>query len=208
MSGPQGSASWHAARTGKLTASRMAAAMAFTKGGKESAERTRLKVELLCERLTGDAFPHVVTEAMRHGQFTEPDAKAAYEAATFNRVIECGFIDHPTIELCGASPDGLIGTDGLIETKCPTTATHVSWLLAGVVPEQHKPQMLLQLAVTGRKWVDFVAFDPRVPQPQQLFIRRFEPTREQIAEVEAAARQFLSELDAMWEQLTTTPVMG
>lgn len=208
MSDLQGTAAWHAARSGKLTASRMAAAMSFLKNGKESADRYRLKVELLCERLTGDAFPHVVTQAMRDGIEHEPLAKAAYEAETFNRVVNVGFIDHPTIEFCGASPDGLIRAEGLIEVKCPTTPTHLTWMLAGVVPDQHKPQMLLQLATTRRKWCDFVSFDPRVPEPQQLFIRRFTPTLEQIEEVEEAARQFLRELDEMWEQLTTTPVVA
>lgn len=208
MSGPQGSASWHAARGGKLTASRMAAAMSFTKAGKESADRTRLKVELLCERLTGDAFPHIVTEPMRWGIDNEPLAKQAYEAATFNRIVDVGFIDHPEIDMCGASPDGLVGADGLVECKVPNTATHIGWMLAGVVPAAHIPQILLQLATTRRKWCDFVSFDPRLPEPQQLFIRRFTPTAEQIEEVEEAARQFLRELDAMWEQLTTTPVVA
>jgi hypothetical protein len=111
-------------------------------------------------------------------------------------------VDHPSIEHLGASPDGLVGSDGLIEIKCPTTGTHLQTILDGVVPTQHYPQMILQAACTGREWVDFVSFDPRVDEPHQLFVRRFYPTKEQIAEVESEAIQFLAEVDVMFEVLS------
>lgn len=198
----QGSAEWHSARTGKLTASRMKYAMAFNKDGKESKDRADLKVEILCERMTDQVADHFVNPAMRWGTKTEPKAKEAYEELTGELIRNVGFFDHPTIEHCGASPDGLLGHDGLIEIKCPTSATHLQWRFSGVVPAEHKPQMILQLACTGRQWCEFVSFDPRMPEAQQLFIRRYTPTVEEIAEVEKAARKFLAEIEAMFEKVT------
>lgn len=195
-------AAFLSAREGKLTASNMAAAMSFTKAGKPTAERTALQKAILAERLTGISVPHYVSPEMKWGTENEPHAKAAYEVETGELIVPCATIDHPTIGELAATPDGLVGHDGLIETKCPKTETHITWLLAGVVPEQHKPQMILQVACTGRRWVDFVSFDPRLPEKQQLFIRRYEPTPEEIAAVEAAAVTFLDEVQAMFEQLT------
>ena len=195
-------AAFLSAREGKLTASNMAAAMAFLKNGKPSSERTALQKAILAERLTGTSVPHYVSPEMRWGTETEPHAKAAYEVETGELIVPCATIDHPTIPFLAATPDGLLGRDGLIETKCPKTETHLTWLLAGVVPEQHKPQMILQAACTGRKWIDFVSFDPRLPAKTQLFIRRYEPTREEIEAVEEAARVFLGEVEVMWTQLT------
>jgi predicted phage-related endonuclease len=138
------------------------------------------------------------------GQDTEPDCKSAWEAHTGQFIAPCGLYDHPEIDNFAATPDGLIGSDGLIECKCPTSPTFTGWLLAGVVPEQHMPQMAAQLLCTGRKWVEFVAYDPRVKDPTlRLFVRRFEPTTEYLGKVEEAAMQFLAEVDSMWEQLTT-----
>jgi hypothetical protein len=138
---------------------------------------------------------------MSWGIEKEPEAKAAYEAKTGRLITDVGFIDHPRIEFCGASPDGFV-EDGLIEIKCPTTATHVSWILDGGIPEEHKAQMTLQAAVTGRSWVDFVSYDPRMPEPQQLLIRRFYPTPAEIAEIESEAEKFLAEVDALFDTIT------
>ena len=142
-----------------------------------------------------------VTPAMQHGTDTEPAAKLTYEAATGAKVMPAPFVEHVSIENFGASPDGLLGTDGLLEVKCPTTTKFIGWILAGVVPDEHKPQMLAQLACTQRKWVEFVAFDPRMPENRRLFIRRFEPTQEEIKAVEDAAVKFLDEVDAMFDQV-------
>lgn len=198
-------ASWLAARAGKLTASRMADAMSFLKDGKtSSAKRSQLLRELLAERLTGESVRHFVSDAMQWGLEKEADAKAAYEAETGAFVGEAGFFDHPRIDMFGATPDGILAGDGLIETKAPTSPTFVEWVMAGVVPAEHKPQMIAQCACTGRKWVEFVAYDPRVRDPRrQLFVRRFDPKAEEIAAVEAAAEQFLAELDRMFEIFTT-----
>ena len=196
-------AAWLSARCGKLTASRMADAMDVLKSGKGSAARTRLMHEILAERMTGDSVPHYVNDLMRHGLEQEPVAKEAFEVATGSLLIPCGFCDHPFIDNFGATPDSLLDRDALVEFKCPQTTTHIAWKLAGVVPEQHKPQILAQLACTGRTRAVFVSFDPRVPPKQQLFIAEWMPERAEIERVEQAARDFLAEVSAMWEVLTT-----
>lgn len=196
-------AAWLSARAGKLTASRMRDAMDFLKNDKPSAKRSQLMRELLAERLTGDSVRHFVTDAMRWGLEREADALAAYEAETGTFVLPAGFYDHPRIDNLGATPDGLLPDGGLIETKCPTTATMVDWTMAGVVPDEHKPQMCVQIACTGRTWCEFVAYDSRIRNPRhRLFIRRYEPTADEVAKVEAAAETFLAELDAMFSAFT------
>lgn len=207
---PQDDPRWLPARVGKLTASRMADAIAMIKDGaklkdgtqkmKPGASRIALLRELCAERLVGSAKDHFVTDAMQWGLDNEDAACDAYEAASGNILVRSGFYDHPTIENFGASPDREIDHDGLAETKCPTTTKFVEWRLAGVVPEEHQAQMLAQLACTRRKYVDFIAYDPRVPPKAQLFVRRFEPSLEQIQEAEAQAKEFLAELEAMVEE--------
>lgn len=198
-------AAWLRARAGKLTASRMRDAMSFLKNGKPSEARSKLMRELLAERLTGDSVRHFVSDAMAWGLEKECDAKSAYEAHAGIFIREAGFYDHPRIDNLGATPDGLLAHDGLIETKCPTTATMVEWSLAGIVPEEHKPQMIVQIACTGRAWCEFVAYDPRIRDPRrQLFVRRFEPTAVEIECVELAAELFLRELDQMFDLFTTS----
>ena len=199
-------AAWLSARAGKLTASRMADALDFRKDGKPGAARIKLMHEILAERLTTDSVRHYVTDAMQWGMEKEAEAKAAYEAETGEFVSQAGFYDHPRIDNFGGTPDGLLDGGGLIETKCPTTTTFVAWKMACVIPEEHKPQMLAQLAVTGRRWCEFVAFDPRIKNPaHRLFIRRFSPPPEEIAGIERAAEAFLAEVETAWEALAGAP---
>jgi putative phage-type endonuclease len=196
----QGTVEWLKERCGCLTASRMAEAMDFLKGGKESDKRKKLKIELIAERMTDTMVSRYVNEAMEWGIMQEPYARARYEEVTGTLVQLCGFAIHGDIPFFGASPDGLVGEDGLIEIKCPTTTTYTEWMIGGVVPEQHKAQMTAQLAVTGRRFVDFFAFDPRIKVEQhQHFLRRFEPPEEDIAKVEDAARTFLAEIDKLFD---------
>lgn len=202
LAGAQQSAAWFQERIGKLTASNMAAAMNFKKDGKESKERLDLKIAIIAERMTDIIREVYVNDAMMHGVEQEPNAKLAYTAHTGLKLMPAPFIPHPTIENFGASPDGFVG-DGLLEVKCPTTPKHIAWILAGGIPEEHKPQMLAQMACTGRKWCEFVSFDPRVQERQRLFIRRFTPAAEEIQAVEAAAELFLDEVDAMFDQVVS-----
>ena len=106
-----------------------------------------------------------------------------------------GFVKHPSIAYLGASPDGLVNNDGLIEIKCPETTTHLQRIEADTVPEDIKPQMLLQLIVTNRKWCAFVDYDPRLPQKLQLFIKRFEPTAEELNTALDYFKNFLQEIE-------------
>jgi putative phage-type endonuclease len=195
---------WLASRCSKLTASRMRDAMDFLKNGNPTAARSNLLRELLAERVTGMTMRHFVNPAMEWGLLQEPEAKNFYQAMSGNLITECGFYDHPEIENFGATPDGLLSANGLIEIKCPTTGTFLNWWLAGkVTPDEHKPQMIAQLLCTGRQWCDFVAFDPRIQsESHRMFISRFEPTDEERAKVLAAAVTFLDELDEMFYQFT------
>lgn len=192
------------ARCGKLTASRMKDAIAVLKDGRPAKARTDLIRDILAERLTGSSVRHYVTEAMQWGIEQEDAAKAAYEAHAGEFILPCGVYDHPRIDMFAATPDGLIAHDGLIEIKAPTSPTFVEWIMAGVVPEEHKPQMLAQLACTGRHWVEFVAYDPRVQRRSPLFIRRYEPQPADIVEIEERAEAFLAEVDKYWTLLVET----
>jgi len=197
-------AAWLRDRAGKFTASRLPDALDIRKDGKPGAKRIQLQFDILAERSTGESVRHYVNPAMEWGLVTEPEARAAWEAHTGEIVTECGFYDHPRIDMFGATPDGLLSPDGLIEIKCPTTPTFVRWRMAGVVPEEHKPQMLGQMACTGRKWCEFVAYDPRIRDERaRLFVRRYTPTPEEIAGIEKVAEEFLAEIDRMWEVFTT-----
>lgn len=197
----QKTADWYAARLGKLTASKIADATAKIKTG-EAASRRAYRAQLVAERLTG--LPQGVdlsnNKAVQWGNDAEPLARAAFEAETEQFVTEIGFIDHPAIAMAGCSPDGLLGGDGVVEIKCPNTATHIEYLKAGTVPSDYRKQILWQLACTGRKWAKFVSFDPRLNQENQLLIVHFEPTQDEIAELEAEARVFLDEVaaDEIW----------
>lgn len=192
-----GTPGWLAARRGLLTASRVADAIAVLKTGKPSESRKKLMMELLAERMTGHAVDHYVTPAMQWGIDNQAAAISEYEAETGELVGPEVFVLHPSIDWFGATPDGLVGKDGLIEVKCPTTPKHLAYVVAGEVPDEYKPQMLCQLACTRRQWVDFVSFDPRIKSPARLFIRRFEPAHSEIERIEEQAREFLAELQAM-----------
>lgn len=148
----------------------------------------------MTERLTGKDPEPFTNEAIQWGIDQEVHACQAYSKRTGNAVTEVGFVDHPVIEFSGASPDGLVGEDGLIEIKCPTTATHIETLLKGEINDRYKLQMLWQMACTGRKWCDFVSFDPRLPEDMQLFIQRVHRDDKAVAHVEREVREFLEEV--------------
>lgn len=198
----QQSSAWVRQRIGWCTASRMRDVLATLKNGQPAEARRKYAMELVAERLVDGALDHFVSPAMQWGIECEPEAADAYEEVTGTLLERCGFHPHPRIEFFGATPDRLLGGDGLVEIKCPTTATYVAWRAAGEVPAEHKPQMLAQLACTRRRFVDFVAYDPRVRQREhRIFIRRYEPSVDEIAAVEAAVEQFLAEVEALFQQV-------
>ena len=194
----QGSPEWLSERAGKVTASMVSAVLAKP----ETAGFRDYQAQLVAEILTGKPQGSDYTNAaMQFGTEMEPLARSAYEAETGFSVDEVGFCQHPTIDRAGASPDGLVGNSGLVEIKCPKVATHLAYLIAGVVPAGYKNQMLWQMACTGRDWCDFASFRPDLPEHLQLFIVRFKRDPERIKELETAVVAFLDTVDKMINQL-------
>lgn len=198
----QGSPEWHAQRCGKVTASKIAEILARTKNG-WGAGRANYRAQLVAERLTGlVAMDGYTNAAMEWGKETEAEARAAYSFYTGRDVALVGFVDHPTLAMSGASPDGLVADDGLVEIKCPITATHIETLLGAAIPGKYELQMQWQMACTGRQWCDFVSYDPRMPEDMRLFVRRLSRDEQRIEEIATEVRAFLSEIQATVNQLT------
>ena len=193
---------WFKERLGKVTASRVSDVIAKTKSG-YSASRANYMAELVCERLTGARGESYQSAAILWGVEQEAPARTAYEADTGVLVVETGFIPHGTIAMSGASPDGLVNDDGLVEIKCPLSATHIDTLLTGTIPSKYITQMQWQMACTGRQWCDFVSYDPRLPENMQLFIKRVPRDNIEIASLENEVILFLAELDAKIQSLTS-----
>lgn len=196
----QGSPEWLQERCGKVTASRIADLMAKTKSG-WSASRANYASQLICERLTGCVAPSFTNAAMIHGTETEPEARRAYEFFVDRDVQQVGFVPHPTINMAGASPDGLVGDDGLLELKCPNSATHIETLLLGQIPDKYMKQMQFQMACTGRQWCDFASYDNRLPERMRLYVQRVKRDAALVGEIEADVTAFLKEIDETVEQL-------
>ena len=194
----QGSEEWLQARCGRVTASRVADIIAKTKTG-YGASRANYMAELIAERLTGEPTRGFTNAAMEWGTANESGARWAYEFLHDVTVEEVGFIPHPQIATAGASPDGLVGTDGLVEIKAPNTATHIDTLLSGTIPGKYVTQMLWQMACTDRQWCDFVSYDPRLPASMRVFVKRLHRDEDQIKTLEAEVIKFLYELE---EKLT------
>lgn len=196
----QGTPEWFSQRLGKVTASRVADVMATTKSG-PSASRKNYLMELLCQRLTGRREEGFTSAAMQRGIDMEPLARSAYEIDKSVIVTEAGFVTHPDCPYLGASPDGLVAHDGLIEIKNPNTAQHVACIQSGKHDEKYYPQMQCQMACTGRQWCDFVSYDDRMPEPLQLFVCRVERSDKYIAEMMESVRSFLDELEKLQAEM-------
>jgi len=194
----QRSAEWFSARLGKVTASKIDDIMAKTKSG-ESQYTKRYKLQLVTERLTNKVVPLFMNAAMAHGVEYEDEARVEYankmKLLIDTDVREVGFIDHPSIHMSGASPDGLVGKDGLIEIKCPQPITHTETLVSSEIARKYIHQMQWQMACTGKKWCDFVSYQPSFPEDCKLFIKRVERDDDLIGHLEVAVSKFLSEVD-------------
>jgi putative phage-type endonuclease len=186
---------WLAVRLGKATSSRIADIIARTKSG-YSTSRANYAAQLVCERLTGVAAETYQSAAMVWGIEKEPDARRLYEFEQDVAVRDAGFFDHPTLAMSGASPDGLVGEEGLLEVKCPITATHLETLMGRTIPGKYLTQMQWQMAVTGRAWCDFVSYDPRLPADLRLFIQRVPRDAILIGALEREVARFLAEVQA------------
>jgi putative phage-type endonuclease len=189
----QGSDDWFAARLGKATASRIADIVAKTKTG-WGASRANYEAQLIAERLTETAAESYTNAAMQWGIDTEPQARRAYEFMADAEVEGVGFVEHPGLEWSGASPDGLVGENGLLEIKCPATATHIATLLGAAIPGKYIKQVQWQLACTGRQWCDWVSYDPRMPENMCLFVERIGRDDALITELEKEVRRFMDEV--------------
>ena len=197
----QGTEAWLEIRRGKVTASKMKDVMAKGRGKEPSKTRQKYMTQLLVERLTGQSEDFYVNAAMEWGTEHEPQARLVYEFLHDVEVKQIAFADHPTVEMFGASPDGLIGDDGGLEIKCPLSSTHIEWMLADEVPVEHVKQMMTCMAVTGRKWWDFMSYDPRMPQHLQTFVKRLDRDEQMVVKIEDATQKFNAELSERIEQL-------
>ena len=195
----QGSPEWFAARCGKVTASRIADLSAQTKTG-WGAGRANYMAQLIADRLTGNVAESFSNAAMQWGTDTEPLARSAYAFFKDATIQEVGFVDHPTIPMSGASPDGLVGENGLVEIKCPNTSTHIETLLNSKIPAKYIKQMQWQMACTGREWCDFVSFDPRMPEHLCIFVDRVHA--EGISELETQVKDFIAEMEEKITELS------
>lgn len=191
---------WFEARLGKVTASRVSDVLA-TRKGQESAVRAKYKIQLATERMTNKKTDTYMNQAMQDGVEREPMAREIYEKFKDVTVNEIGFVQHPAIEMAGASPDGLVGDEGIIEIKCPIETTHTTNLLEKKLPAKYKPQVQFQLASTGRKWCDFISYNPNFEPRLQLMIVRVERDDEYIEMLEVKIKEFLGEVEDMIKKL-------
>jgi putative phage-type endonuclease len=189
----QGTDEWKHIRLGKVTASGVADVLAKTKSG-VSASRGNYLIKLALQRVTGEIEDGFTSDAMAWGIDNEAQARVAYEVKSGNFVDQVAFVDHPIIPWFGASPDGLVNNDGLVEIKCPNSATHWSYIKAGEPPMKYYIQMQAQMACTDRKWCDFVSFDPRMPDRSKLFIKRVMRDKDFIIEMQSEIYKFLEEV--------------
>jgi putative phage-type endonuclease len=194
----QRSEEWFQARLGKVTASRVSDVLSKIKTG-ESASRRNYKIQLVSERLTGEKQETYINQAMQDGIDREFYAREKY-VQQHGEVEEVGFIQHPTLE-AGASPDGLVSDDGIIEIKCPLGTTHTETLMTQEVPSKYIPQIQFQLRCTGRKWCDFVSYNPMFPEHLQLFVKRVEADEQYQAMLDKEIEDFLLEVTTIIDKL-------
>lgn len=194
----QGTEEWHQERLGKVTASRINDVMM----GSAKAGYQNYRAQLVCERLTEKPTETFKSAAMQQGNDLEPQARAVYTLETGRSVAEVGFMPHPSLANAGASPDGLIGSDGMVQIKCPEPKTHIKFLMGGTIPQMYRYQVQWEMACTGRKWSDFASFNSDLPDEMRLFIKRFERDDELIADMETRAAGFLADVESQIKALT------
>ncbi|MDC0183035.1 YqaJ viral recombinase family protein [Nitrosomonadales bacterium] len=195
MTAPQGTQEWLKKRLGKITSSTIHKIMSSKEN---SSTRTRLMQDLIFERISGSPTKNIVTAPMARGLELESEARKAYELQN-EIVILSGFIEHPTIKDAGASPDGLIGDDGLIEIKCLNKKSHEEIIRKQVLPRQYYIQIQFQLACTQRLWCDFVAYHPDADKP--LYVQRIKPEIKLIKEIHEKALVFISEVEEKYREM-------
>ncbi|WP_273721239.1 MULTISPECIES: lambda exonuclease family protein [unclassified Bartonella] len=202
----QRTAEWFQARLGKVTASNIYNVISKTAKGTPTSKYEDYKIKLITERLTGQTSPYYETEDMRWGIENEEDALREYAFIYDTQVTQCGFIQHPTIQMAGASPDGLIDEDGLIEIKCPRSTNHMRFIIDNEIKPEYLAQMQFQMACTRRKWCDFISYDPRFTGNSSLFrmkIKRIHRDDKQIEQINQAVESFLTEIEQEIQRIST-----
>ena len=194
----QGTYEWFSARLGKVTASNVDNVIVKVKNG-ESVYKRKYRTQLITEILTGKPINIFVNEAMKWGTDHEDEARNFYmEKRGLLKDIdvkEVGFIDHSTVKMSGASPDGLVGKDGLIEIKCPQPMTHTDFLISKRINKKHIHQMQWQMACTGKKWCDYVCYHPDFPAAQKMLVIRVERDNDLINRLEKDIQDFVTEVE-------------
>ncbi|WP_156851524.1 lambda exonuclease family protein [Bartonella refiksaydamii] len=202
----QRTAEWFQARLGKVTASNVYNVLSKTAKGLPTSKYEDYKMKLMTERLTGEISQSYTTAAMQWGIEHEENALREYEFIYDTNVTKCGFIQHPKIEMAGASPDGLIGEDGLIEVKCPRSVNHMRFCISDEIKPEYHAQMQFQMACTGRKWCDFVSYDSRFAGESfnlRMKVKRVHRDEKQIEQINKAVEAFLAEIDQDMKQILT-----
>lgn len=193
----QGTDEWHRIRLGKVTASNITNVMM----ARDKAGYQNYMAQLAVERLTGKPTTTFKSAAMAQGNDLEPQARANYELDNGVAVEEVGFVHHPDIAMSGCSPDGLVGNNGMVQFKCPEPKTHISYLLGTALPRIYSLQCQWELACAEREWTDFVSFNPDMPVSMRIFRKRIGRNEDTIAEISAAVKRFLAELETMTRNL-------
>lgn len=193
----QRSPEWFEARLGRATASKFADIMATTRNG-YSMKRNNYATELALERLTGQQLETYTSAPMQWGIENEDTASLMYSLKTGNEVEQTSLWVHDEL-MAGASPDGLVGDDGVIEIKCPNSATHLNTLVTGKIPSQYIAQVQGQMWITGRKWCDFISYDPRMPENAQMIIVHVKRDDDYIEGLHIEVREFLEQVEEQVE---------
>jgi hypothetical protein len=190
----QGSPEWFQSRLGRATGSHFSDVLAKGKSG-EATTRANYRVKLAIELATGELCDedNFTSKAMNDGVEREPIAKGLYSFANGEDVEEVGFCMHDTI-MCGVSPDGLVGSNGLIEIKCPTKRVHYDYILRGNEPPEYRAQIMGQLWVMEREWCDFVSFNPAFPENARLNIKRVYRDEAYISTLKSEIEKFMEEV--------------
>jgi hypothetical protein len=186
----QGSPQWFACRAGIPTASEFATVMASGRGGGPSVTRRKYMLSLIGEVMTGECAESYANGHMERGKAMEPDARAMYAFMKDREPKTVGFMRRGR---SGASPDSLIGDDGLLEIKTKLPHLQLECILDGRLPPEHKAQCQGQLWISGRQWLDFASYWPKLP----LFCVRVERDDNYIAQIKVSVDDFLGEMDQL-----------
>lgn len=185
----QGSDEWRILRCGKLTASNVSSIVTPTLKVSANDSTRALANKAAIERITGIVEETFTSEKMLRGHIDEDVARETY-AKKYAQVTEVGFLTNDAFKNFGYSPDGLVGSDGLIEVKSRDPHLHLATILAVErgegIPKEYRAQVQSGLLISGRKWLDFISFSCGLP----MLVHRVYPDPEWHAAITQAAAAF------------------